>query len=145
MKYREYKEADIGYVRDILEADLGYSCELCKLKARIDEMLRRGNYKIFVACEDEKVVGFVGCVSYLAFELEREGVKIIALAVSNEYRRQGIGTELLKTAEKWAKDNGGGVILLNSGLKREAAHKFYETQGYFKKSFGFIKLLDLIP
>ena len=64
MIYREYTDSDISYVRDILEKDLGYACDVQKLKNRIDEMLRRGNYIIFVACDGDKVVGFVGCVSY---------------------------------------------------------------------------------
>ena len=80
-----------------------------------------------------------GAAPALAFELENEGMKIIALAVSKEYRRKGIGTALLKVAEQWAKENNIEVILLNSGLPREDAHAFYESQGYFKKSYGFIK------
>ncbi len=139
MIYRKYISTDISYIRNILENDLGYNCELYKLNKRIDEMIKRGNYQIFVACDDDKVVGFIGCVSYLAFELDNEGMKIIALAVSKEYRRKGIGTELLKTAEYWAKENSIEVVLLNSGLQRADAHAFYETQGYFKKSYGFIK------
>ena len=141
MKYRKYESKDISAIRDILENDLGYNCELDKLNSRINEMLKRGNYQIFVACDDDKVVGYIGCVSYFAFELENEGMKIIALAVSKEYRRKGIGTELLKTAEQWAKENNIEVILLNSGLPREDAHAFYESKGYFKKSYGFIKRL----
>lgn len=139
MIYRKYENGDISDVRDILENDLGYNCEIEKLDIRIQEMSSRGNYQIFVACDGDKVVGFIGCVSYLAFELENEGMKIIALAVSKEYRRKGIGTKLLKTAEQWAKENNIEVILLNSGLPREDAHTFYESQGYFKKSYGFIK------
>ncbi len=139
MIYRKYESKDISAIRDILENDLGYNCELDKLNNRINEMLKRGNYQIFVACDGDKVVGYIGCVSYLAFELDNEGMKIIALAVSKEYRRKGIGTQLLKTAEKWAKENNIEVILLNSGLPREDAHSFYESQGYFKKSYGFIK------
>lgn len=139
MIYRKYESKDISAIRDILENDLGYNCELDKLNDRIDEMLKRGNYQIFVACDNDKVVGYIGCVSYLAFELDNEGMKIIALAVSKEYRRKGIGTKLLKTAEQWAKENNIEVILLNSGLLREDAHAFYESQGYFKKSYGFIK------
>ena len=142
MIYRKYETKDITALRDILEKDLGYNCELDKLNNRINEMLKRGNYQIFVACDDDKVVGYIGCVSYLAFELENEGMKIIALAVSKEYRRKGIGTELLKTAEHWAKENNIEVILLNSGLPREDAHAFYESQGYFKKSYGFIKRIE---
>ena len=139
MIYRKYESQDIAAIRDILENDLGYNCELNKLNTRIGEMLKRGNYQIFVACDGDKVVGYIGCVSYLAFELEKEGMKIIALAVSKEYRRKGIGTQLLKTAEQWATENNIEVILLNSGLPREDAHAFYESQGYFKKSYGFIK------
>lgn len=139
MVYRKYKSQDISAVRDILADDLGYNCELENLRSRVEEMMKRGNYQIFVACDGDKVVGFIGCVSYLAFELENEGIKIIALTVSKEYRRKGIGAELLKTAEQWAKENGIEVVLLNSGLPREGAHAFYESQGYFKKSYGFIK------
>jgi len=141
MIYRKYENKDISAIRDILENDLGYNCELDKLNTRVDEMMKRGNYQIFVACDGDKVVGYIGCVSYLAFELDNEGMKIIALAVSKEYRRKGIGTELLKTAEQWAKENNIEVILLNSGLPREDAHAFYESQGYFKKSYGFTKRL----
>ena len=132
MIYRKYESKDISAIRDILENDLGYNCELDKLNNRINEMLKRGNYQIFVACDGDKVVGYIGCVSYLAFELENEGMKIIALAVSKDYRRKGIGTQLLKTAEQWAKENNIEVILLNSGLPRKDAHAFYESQGYFK-------------
>lgn len=139
MIYRKYESDDISSIRDILENDLGYNCEIYKLNNRINEMLKRGNYQIFVACDGDKVVGYVGCVSYLAFELDNEGMKIIALAVSKSYRRKGIGTQLLKTVEQWAKENNIEVILLNSGLPREDAHIFYESQGYNKKSYGFIK------
>lgn len=139
MIYRKYENRDIKAIRDILENDLGYNCELDKLNNRIIEMLNRGNYQIFVACDDNKVVGYIGCVSYLAFELENEGMKVIALAVSKEYRRNGIGTQLLKTAEQWAKDNNIEVVLLNSGIQRADAHAFYESQGYYRKSYGFIK------
>lgn len=141
MIYRKYESGDISAIRDILENDLGYNCELESLKNRVDKMMKRGNYQIFVAEDDNKVVGYIGCVNYLAFELENEGMKIIALAVSKEYRRKGIGTQLLKTAEQWAKENNIEVVLLNSGLPREEAHTFYESQGYFKKSYGFIKKL----
>ena len=139
MIYRKYESKDISAIRDVLENDLGYNCDLNKLNIRVEEMMKRGNYQIFVACDGDKVVGYIGCVSYLAFELENEGMKIIALAVSKKYRRKGIGTTLLKTSEQWAKENNIEVILLNSGLPREDAHAFYESQGFFKKSYGFIK------
>ena len=141
MIYRNYKSEDIFALRDIMKKDLGYNCKLSNLKSRVEEMMKRGNYTIIVADDNGKVVGFIGCVNYLAFELKNEGMKIIALAVSKEYRRKGIGTSLIKAAEKQAKENGFEVILLNSGLLRNDAHSFYESQGYSKNSYGFIKKL----
>ncbi len=85
--YREYMQSDLKYVRDILEFDLGYNVSLDELEKRISEMLSCNNYKIFVACNDERVIGFVGMVSFIAFEIENKAAKIIALAVSQEYRK----------------------------------------------------------
>lgn len=141
MIYREFESKDLPAIRDLLENELGYRCKIDSLRKRIEKMMLRGNYKIFVACDGDAVVGFIGCVTFLAFELENECMKIIALAVSNEYRGMGIGSALIKTSENWAKSKGVGVALVNSGLHREKAHIFYENKGYHKKSYGFIKSL----
>lgn len=139
MLFRSYKDDDICAVRDILDNELGYNIELQELKDRVSEMMNRGTYHIIVACDNEKVVGYIGFVTLLAFEIKEETIKVMALAVKSEYRRRGIGTQLLKEVEHFAKNNRIGVISLNSGLSRENAHAFYESQGYFKKSIGFIK------
>lgn len=138
---REFEPKDLPGIRDLLENELGYRCKIDSLKKRVDEMMLRRNYKIFVACDGDTVVGFVGCVTFLAFELENECMKIIALAVSNEYRGMGIGGTLIKASEDWAKSKGVDVVLVNSGLHREKAHIFYENKGYRKKSYGFVKSL----
>ena len=140
--YRDYTQSDLKYIRDMLELDLGYGVSLNELEKRISEMLSCENYKIFVACNGERVIGFVGMVSFIAFEVQNKAAKIIALAVSQKYRNNGIGTNLLNSVESYCKNNGVSVISLNSGLSRENAHKFYESKGYSKKSFGFIKKIN---
>lgn len=140
--YRAFSDGDIESIRDILDKDLGYNVTSSELKFRIDEMMRRGNYKIVVACDEDIVIGYVGFTSFLAFEVDNEAVKVLALAVSGEYRRQGVGTGLMREVEKFANKYSMKVISLNSGLMRKNAHKFYESLGYFKKSYGFIKNLS---
>ena len=137
--YREFELGDTKAVRDILDNDLGYNVAFDELQKRIRNMLHHGNYKIYVACDNEIAIGFVAAVSYLAFEVKNPVMKVIAFAVSEKFRNNGIGTNLLKCIETFAQDNHIDAILLNSGLPREAAHKFYEAQGYRKKSFGFVK------
>ena len=141
IRYREYIPEDLPTVREILKNDLGYDVSADELEGRINKMLSLGNYKIFVACHDESVVGFVGAVSFIAFEVKNEAMKVIALAVREKHRGRGIGTALLKNVEAYAAENSIGAILLNSGLPREKAHKFYESQGYTRKSYGFTKNL----
>ena len=140
--YREYMQSDLKYVRDILEFDLGYNVSLDELEKRISEMLSCGSYKIFVACNGERAIGFVGMVSFIAFEVQKKAAKIIALAVSQEYRNNGVGSNLLNMVENYCKNNDMSVISLNSGLSRDNAHNFYESKGYSKKSYGFIKMLN---
>ena len=66
---------------------------------------------------------------------------ILGLAVAADYRRQGIGSALLKRAEEWAHENEACSMRLNSGESRLQAHDFYRAQGYTddKKQLRFIK------
>ena len=66
---------------------------------------------------------------------------ILGIAVAADFRRQGIGSALLKRAEKWACENGAGSMRLNSGESRKKAHEFYRALGYIddKKQLRFIK------
>ena len=68
---------------------------------------------------------------------------ILGIAVSADFRRQGIGSALLKRAADWARENGAGSVRLNSGESRKKAHEFYRALGYIddKKQLRFIKEL----
>ena len=69
----------------------------------------------------------------------------MGLAVDNDYKRNGIGSALLKQAEIWAKENGAVGIRLCSGAERENAHKFYLSQGFVSNKIqkNFKKIFDL--
>ncbi len=68
---------------------------------------------------------------------------ILGIAVAADFRRQGIGSALLKRAEEWARENGAVSMRLNSGESRKKAHEFYRALGYIddKKQLRFIKEL----
>jgi GNAT superfamily N-acetyltransferase len=55
-----------------------------------------------------------------------------------KHRRKGIGKKILEMAIKYAKDENCYKVVLQSGIKRTAAHKFYESIGFngeSKKAF----------
>jgi len=84
---------------------------------------------IFVAETENKVVGYIPLVNYDVIYADNFK-NCLGLAVDNDYKRNGIGSALLKQAEIWAKENGAVGIRLCSGAERVNAHKFYESQGY---------------
>ena len=47
-----------------------------------------------------------------------------------DHRRKGIGRLLLCAAVDYAKKQGCYKVILQSGKKRESAHKFYESVGF---------------
>jgi ribosomal protein S18 acetylase RimI-like enzyme len=66
---------------------------------------------------------------------------IFLLYVMPHYRRQGIGTALLRKAEDWAKTRGDRQIGLQVFLDNEHAFHLYEKLGYHTQSLWMVKNL----
>lgn len=117
---------DIYYIN---KTSLGYDYDLEKQKTKIEAVLNDSTQVIFVAECNNKVVGYIHLVNYDAIYADNFK-NCLGLAVDNDYKRNGIGSALLNQAEIWAKENGAVGIRLCSGVEREKAHQFYESQGY---------------
>ena len=117
---------DIYYIN---KTSLGYDYDLEKQKAKIQAVLNDSTQVIFVAETNNKVVGYIHLVNYDVIYADNFK-NCLGLAVDNDYKRNGIGSALLKQAEIWAKENGAAGIRLCSGVEREKAHQFYQSQGY---------------
>ena len=117
---------DIYYIN---KTSLGYDYDFEKQKAKIEVVLNDKTQVIFVAECDNKVVGYIHLVNYDVIYADNFK-NCLGLAVDNDYKRIGIGSALLKQAENWAKENGATGIRLCSGIEREKAHQFYQSQGY---------------
>lgn len=52
------------------------------------------------------------------------------MAVSKRYRRQGIGTTLLRAAVRWAKDHELRAVMLETQTKNYPAISFYRKHGF---------------
>jgi len=140
VEIRESIENDYRQICSLINNELGYpDVKMDDLVVRMKKMDQDNNYKTFVALLDDVIVGFVGTVQGIAFEVDSGYMRIIALAVSSDYQNKGIGTSLLKHVENFASSKGITAFALNSGFRRLEAHAFYEHNGYAKKSYGFSK------
>lgn len=129
---RKAVPSDAFDIYNINKNSLGYDYDFAKQKRKIEVVLQDSTQAIFVACADEKVVGYIHLVNYDVVYADNYK-NVMGLAVLKEYRRRGIGTVLLQTAEKWAKENGACGVRLCSGAERAEAHRFYIANGYIEK------------
>ncbi len=89
--------------------------------------LRKGDGFWIALDENKRVIGCIGC------HLLPDGKAAIhRLYVRYSLKRQGIGSELLKTAEAFARENGRTLLLLHLGEKKTYAEsrQFYPKHGY---------------
>ena len=135
--------------RDDLEAltglmtDLGYPTTLEEFTVRFDNISAHPDYHTIVAVKDDEIVGYAGLQKNIFYEHNGNYLRILAFVVKQRARKLGIGKILIEAAEEWAHTMGLHTIVISSGnrAEREAAHIFYQKQGYAIKSSGFVKKL----
>lgn len=132
MKYRIRKAipADEKRIRELFAEMLRTIYHTENVKGYEDEDLDRfwsgGKDRIYVA-QDNEVAGF------LSVEVHHEPEEYIYLddfSVAEAYRNQGIGSELIRTAESYAKEIGISVVLLHVEKTNLSAMRLYERLGY---------------
>ena len=126
-----------------LMCELGYKTAKPEMQMRLERIATDERYRTFVAMHDGKVCGMIGTLTCRSYEHNDPGGRILALAVLSTMRRRGIGRALIATAEKDFAQRGIRRVALNTWLAREDAHKFYESVGYHRNGWRFVKQLTV--
>ena len=100
------------------------------MRQRLEAIVRDGDYATFVACDNGEIVGFIGTRIGPLYEDDEQYGQIMALAVSADRQRRGIGRLLIQAAELSLVKRGARVLVVASGNHRADAHAFYEDCGY---------------
>ena len=130
--FRKINTADTQEIAEICKAALGYDVDVENVKKQIEKLTNDKNQHIIIGYEDEttrKIIGFIHAQMYESFYSDL-GLNILGLAVNPDFQGRGIGRKLIEKLEQYAVENSISFIRLNSALKREEAHKFYEHIGY---------------
>jgi len=126
-----------------LTGQLGYERTAEQISGWIDALAgRKDEQQAFVACMGDEVVGWIEVA--MMRHLQNEVSALIGgLVVKEGVRSVGIGRQLCRYAERWAAEKGVTVMRVTSRSTREAAHRFYERDGYsrVKMSVVFEKAL----
>ena len=125
-----------------LMGELGYETTESEMQKRIEKIAADERYRTFVAMHDGKVCGMIGTLTNLSYEHNDPGGRILALAIVSTMRRCGIGRALIATAEKDFLQRKIRRVALDTRLTREDAPKFYESLGYERNGWRFVKQLS---
>jgi ribosomal protein S18 acetylase RimI-like enzyme len=126
----------------VLMCELGYETKRTEMERRLKLILSNPAYKTFVAVMDGRVCGMIGTLTCPSYEHNDAGGRILALVIFNRARRRGIGRALIATAEKDFAQRGIVRVAVDTRLTREDAHKFYESLGYERNGWRFVKQLS---
>jgi len=121
--------------------EMGYEYPFEDTKKQLEQLLNDSNHKIYVAIVADKIVGYIHANNYdLLYAPHLKN--IMGIAVSSDFRKNGIGKMLLNEVENWAQNTGAYGVRLVSGATRIGAHAFYEFCGYTrnKEQINFKKM-----
>lgn len=119
---RKMREED---VEKVAELEKGIFSDAWSERA-LRETLEQKQTILLTAFDDKKLIGYI--ILYYVLE---EG-EIARIAVSPEYRRQGVGARMLLEMENLCEDNGISKLLLEVRESNVSAYSFYEEHGFVK-------------
>ena len=127
----------------VLMCELGYETKRTEMETRLKLILSNPGYKTFVATMDGCICGMIGTLTYPSYEHNDASGRILALVTASTARRRGIGRALIATVEKDFAQRGIRRVSLDTRLTREDAHTFYESLGYERNGWRFVKQLPM--
>jgi GNAT superfamily N-acetyltransferase len=95
-------------------------------------------FKVFVALAGEAIVGTyeLAILDNLAKRGRRSGL-VEAVAVDPAHQRRGVGRTMMHHALGQCRSAGCYKMALSSNLKREEAHRFYDSLGFTRHGYSF--------
>ena len=124
-----------------LMCELGYETASDEMRVRLKSILPNACYSTFVAKIGKELCGMIGTLTHTSHEHNDLSGKIVALVVSKEQRRGGVGRALIAAAEKDFTRRNVTRLTLTTRFERHEAHRFYEALGYSRTGFRFAKNL----
>ena len=102
--------------------------------------MRHMEYKMIGIMEGEELFAYAG-VAVQTNLYHKRHLYVFDLVTDKKYRAKGYGKMMLDYLVDYAKMGMCENIVLSSGFAKEDAHRFYEENGFDKKSFVFLKTL----
>lgn len=124
ISYRDMNIFDLPEVIAIEKA--AYAKDSWSINQFKEELSAAANSRKYLVAIDTQIIGYGGAA------IAGDVVDIHTLTVRDEYRRQGVGRELLTQLEQWSLTRGIRRIMLEVAVSNTSAIALYESTGYQK-------------
>ena len=96
------------------------------------------SFHLYIAFIDQNAAGTYELLimDNMAKRGRRSGI-VEDVAVDPRYQGRGVGRAMLRHAREQCRDANCYKLLLSSNLKREGAHRFYESIGFERHGYSF--------
>ena len=82
-------------------------------------------------------------MGYCISSIKRDGLgEIDSIYIESDYRRKGIGDNLMNRALQWLKESSADRIIVQVIVDNEEAFPFYQRYGFFPRSTIFMQIVE---
>jgi len=137
MKNAEITDFDIAF--DYIEKLWTYNTYEKEPVRRVyeDVLADENSFAFFLMDEDGGYHGFCHGIYFNTFWMTGMTCYVSSIITNEDERGMGYGIKLMDHAAKLAKERGCKALVLDSGMPRTEAHRFYEKYGFDKCCYGF--------
>jgi GNAT superfamily N-acetyltransferase len=126
-----------------LSSQLGYQVSVTQVLKRLEKIMANDDNAVYVMEENNsEISGWVHVHGRHLIEAQ-SFAEIGGLVVDVNHRRKGIGEQLMRKCEEWARTRGYQEVRLRSGGHRKEAHEFYKRIGYTNEKWQEVFSLKL--
>jgi GNAT superfamily N-acetyltransferase len=142
VEIRDASEEDLPAVLGILAEsgiDGGKSFTLQEAREHFARIRQHPGFRLRVAVVDGEIVG-----TYVLQIMEKLGKRgtpagvVEDVAVLPSWQGQSIGRAMMEHARETCRQAGCYKLALSSNLRREDAHRFYDSLGFERHGFSFV-------
>ena len=137
---REAKREDLEQIRALYQQPDFHGLDMVPLEQSeriFEQMAGYPYYKVFVAEYGDQIAGTFTLAILPSLTGDFAGV-IEDVVVKSECRGQSVGEKMMRFALEQGKKAGCYKVALSSNVKRDRAHKFYESLGFEKHGYSFV-------
>ena len=112
-----------------LSYQLGYENDPALLFNRLKEIITLNDHAVFVAKQDDQIVGWLHCLICLRVESPLFA-EVAGLVVDEKVRGQQIGKKLIEASQIWSRHQEIYIMRIRCNVIRIDSHQFYQALGF---------------